>query len=129
MSVAIDGHQLVPGQYHRCPKALTVPGNMLPPAAAQPGAPFQVATRVLLCPRSNTHLEVRWSGRTGGSAAACSAQEACCRCVADVFIRRRHLHGVDRSCRAPLLPWQGLFVTGGLLVTDNEPEGFRWGRG
>lgn len=40
-----------------------------------------------------------------------------------------HLHVVNRSCRAPLLPWQGLFVTGGLLVTDNEPEGFRWEAG
>jgi aminopeptidase N len=76
VSVSINGHQLAPGQYHQDPKALTIPTSMLPPAAGQPGAQFQLAARVLLCPRSNTHLE-------------------------------------------------GLFMTGGLLVTDNEPEGFR----
>lgn len=59
MSVSIDGHALAPGQYLRSPKALTIPPAMLPPAAVQPGAQFQVATRVLLCPQSNTHLEVR----------------------------------------------------------------------
>lgn len=59
VSVSIDGHPLVPGQYLHSPKALTIPFAMLPPAAGQPGAQFQVATRVLLCPRSNTHLEVR----------------------------------------------------------------------
>ncbi|KAI7837638.1 hypothetical protein COHA_008560 [Chlorella ohadii] len=76
VSVAVEGRQLAHGQYHQSPKALTIAPNFLPPAAAQPGAQFQVATRVLLCPRANTHLE-------------------------------------------------GLFMSGGLLVTDNEPEGFR----
>ena len=64
-SVAVEGRQLAPGQFQRGPQALTIPPALLPPAAAQPGAPFQVSTRVLLCPRTNTHLEVRWGCRVG----------------------------------------------------------------
>lgn len=143
VSVAVEGRQLAHGQYHQSPKALTIAPNFLPPAAAQPGAQFQVATRVLLCPRANTHLEVRGQGATTGwlvmlqAAVVCGmllvhccsrlVAAGCCGatsglCAAGVFwVLIVPIDGVRF--------WlQGLFMSGRLLVTDNEPEGFRWGQ-
>lgn len=58
LSVAVDGRLLGVGEYERAPALLTLPPAVLPPAAARVGAPFEVATRVALCPRANTELQV-----------------------------------------------------------------------
>ena len=60
LSLAVDGRALAVGEYALTPDTLTLPAAALPAAAARAGEAFEVATRVALCPRANTLLQVWW---------------------------------------------------------------------